>query len=281
MRLLARAKVNWALAVVGDLPGGYHDLDMLMESVSLSDELTIEPAHDLSLTVDGQPAGEDNLVYRAALALQSAGSCTLGAKMALVKRIPARAGLGGGSADCAAALAVLGRLWGLGLSRSDLCAIGLTLGADVPFCLTGGLCRAQGRGERLTSLTPDRPVGLVIAMDGPGLSTGSVFSAFDARPYPFTGDMDLAQSALLTRDLNALEKTARNSLYAPALSLDDAPGLLLADMYASGALFARMTGSGAACFGVFTDPDSACSDLRARHAFCAACHTTPTGWDIL
>ncbi len=281
MKLLCRAKINWALAAVGKLPGGYHELDMLMESVTLADELTLTPADGLSLTVDGVQAGEENLVYRAAEGLRRHAGVSFGARMELVKYIPARAGLGGGSADCAAALAGLNRLWDLNLSHETLCEVGLALGADVPFCLTGGLCRAQGRGERLTRLSPGKTAGLVLVMYGPGLSTGEVFRALDQRPYPFTGDMEAAQTAVIARDMASVEKYARNSLYAPALTLDDAPGRLLADLYACGALTARMSGSGSACFGAFEDPEAAFDALKNRYDFCAWCETAPSGWEII
>ncbi len=255
-----------------------------MQSIALADELTVAESDRMTLTVNGEtpPDARDNLVVRAARALNRYTGLHYRADMALTKRIPARAGLGGGSADCAAALTALSDEWGLGLSGSDdLREIGLSLGADVPFCLTGGLCRAQGRGERLTRLSPGKTAGLVLVMYGPGLSTGEVFRALDQRPYPFTGDMEAAQTAVIARDMASVEKYARNSLYAPALTLDDAPGRLLADLYACGALTARMSGSGSACFGAFEDPEAAFDALKNRYDFCARCETAPSGWEII
>ena len=113
----AHAKINWALSVSGERPDGYHELDMLMQSIELSDELTFERARRLTLEMDGQclPGGDRNLVIRAANALNEAFGKRMGARITLKKRIPARAGLGGGSADCAAALLALNRLWNLRL----------------------------------------------------------------------------------------------------------------------------------------------------------------------
>ena len=124
MRVEAHAKINWALNITGRLPDGYHALDMVMQSIALSDTLDIAPAQTLSLTVDGapDPHAEDNLVMRAARALNAAAGTDRGACMALQKRIPARAGLGGGSADCAAALRTLNALWELGFDDAALSA---------------------------------------------------------------------------------------------------------------------------------------------------------------
>ena len=152
LKIQARAKINWTLDVVGTLPNGYHDLDMLMQSVTLCDQMTMEEAPQLTLYVRAQgrsfvPADGNNLVLKAAAALQAATGCTRGARITLKKYIPVAAGMGGGSSDAAAALVGLNRLWGLGLSPDKLEEIGLTVGADVPFCIRGGLQRAKGVGE--------------------------------------------------------------------------------------------------------------------------------------
>ncbi|MBQ8953288.1 MAG: 4-(cytidine 5'-diphospho)-2-C-methyl-D-erythritol kinase, partial [Clostridia bacterium] len=138
----ANAKINWSLAITGRGSNGYHDLDMLMQSISLHDTLTFEPARRLEFTVDGRGAwDEKNLVCRAASMLQDAYRPGGGVSITLTKRIPAMAGLGGGSADAAATLIALNRLWNLGLTEQALCRWGLFLGADLPFCLTGGFQR--------------------------------------------------------------------------------------------------------------------------------------------
>ena len=134
LSIQARAKINWTLDVVGTLPNGYHDLDMLMQSVTLCDQLTIEDAPECTLSVRMQggyvPADGSNLVLRAARALQEATGETRGARMTLCKYIPVAAGMGGGSSDAAAALKGLNVLWNLGLTDERLEEIGLTIGAD-------------------------------------------------------------------------------------------------------------------------------------------------------
>ena len=152
MHVVARAKINWTLDIVGKREDGYHLMDMLMQPVELADELTLEKTENgLTLTVSGYPrvkAGPDNLALRAAQALQAQTGYRGGASIHLHKRIPVGAGLGGGSADAAGVLAGLNRLWETGLTQQELEALGLRLGADVPFCLRGGLQRAQGVGEK-------------------------------------------------------------------------------------------------------------------------------------
>ena len=196
--LKARAKINWTLDILGRRADGYHQMDMLMQSVRLADTLWLEESDRLTLEDAGQgfrteagdgeacaapvPFDENNLAVRAARALQKAAGIEKGARMRLRKAIPSGAGMGGGSADAAAALIGLNRLWNLHFSTAELERIGLTVGADVPFLVRGGLCRAEGVGEQLTSLTPAPKCWLVLWQPCDGLSTGEIFTAFDAYP---------------------------------------------------------------------------------------------------
>ena len=181
--VLARAKINWSLNILGVRPNGYHELDMLMQQISLSDELAFEPADALSLTVGGAPGDESDLVLKAARALaelaRQRGMKTSGARICLTKRIPSRAGLGGGSADCAETLKALNRLWNLNFPMETLLELGAKLGADVPFCLTGGMARVSGFGERIEPLRNPPHCALVLITPGGGLSTPEVFRAYD------------------------------------------------------------------------------------------------------
>lgn len=153
MHVVARAKINWTLDIVGKREDGYHLMDMLMQPVELADELTLEKTENgLTLTVSGYPrvkAGPDNLALRAAQALQAQTGYRGGASIHLHKRIPVGAGLGGGSADAAGVLAGLNRLWETGLTQQELEALGLRLGADVPFCLRGGCSGRKAWGRNL------------------------------------------------------------------------------------------------------------------------------------
>ncbi len=274
IRALARAKINWTLDITATRENGYHDLDMLMQSISLYDVLTFEEADDVTLMTDGapDPYGEKNLIVRAARILQSETGCTKGAYITLEKNTPAMAGLGGGSADCAAALIALNELWKLGLSKGKLLELGFKLGADVPFCLTGGLARVSGLGEILRPLECRAfPEMLLIMPDG-GLSTGAVFGGYDRteRTMPAV-DTDRAERALLAGDFEELEKCAANALTEPAKCVSAAVGQAIDDLYAHHAVMARMSGSGSAVFAVFADADAAQhaqEALSGKYPFC-------------
>lgn len=271
MKILANAKLNWTLCVLGARPDGYHELDMLMQSVDLCDELEVEGAPGLELKVEGADVGaaQDNLALRAARMIAPEGA---GAKLRLIKRIPARAGLGGGSSDAAAALHALNRLWGLGRSLDELRELGMALGADIPYCLTGGLCRVSGLGERVERLDGAPEVDVVIAMPDAGLSTADVFKL----SAPGRGmDVRAAADALRARDWAWLERNTANDLEAPAQRLSPAIARCRARMRELGAAFARMSGSGSAVFGVFEDgrADAACAALSAEYPACFRART--------
>ena len=269
--LAAYAKINWTLDILGTRPDGYHLMDMLMQTVSLCDLLWMEEAEDLTLeavpggteraarskTNDGlSSAGvrydESNLVYRAALLLREHCGVRRGARIQLEKRIPSGAGMGGGSADCAAALKGLNALWGLGLSRAELLSLGLKLGADVPFLITGGLARVGGIGERIQPLLPAPQVWLVLVQPCEGLSTREVFSAFDRMDASSLRHPDnaAAQDALLRRDLTALAPAMANVLQAVSESARPALAQAVRALEAAGAVRAMMTGSGSVVYGV-------------------------------
>ncbi len=259
----AHAKINWALNITGRRADGYHLLDMLMQAIALHDTLEIEPAEGLSLTVDGAPAGEENLVLRAAMALNRRAGTRHGARLWLTKRIPARAGLGGGSADCATALRALNGLWELGLTDEALLETGLGLGADVPFCLTGGLAVVRGIGEAITPIAQAPEIPLVLVVPGGGLSTGAVFSLWDRGGFADVAlDTDTLAKAVAARRFSDIDRLNANALTAPAVSLLPEIGQLIGHMRALGAATAFMTGSGSAVVGAFEDPEAAAAAAR-------------------
>ena len=254
MTVNAPAKINWSLNILYLRDDGYHELDMLMQSIELCDELIFENARWLTLTVDGHrlPVGNRNLVIRAANALNEYVGQRRGARIQLKKRIPTRAGLGGGSADCAAALLALNRLWELRLPMDVLMRIGRTLGADVPFCLAGGLARVGGIGEQLTPLPCAPSVPLAMVTPGGGLSTPAVFQAWDEGGYPLlSADMGALAAALADGDWPRAQALSCNALEAPAIRLMPEIGRIMETFRNLGARFVRMTGSGSTVFAVF------------------------------
>lgn len=257
----APAKVNLHLHVVGRRVDGYHLLDSLVVFAGVGDRLSVSPASDLSLTVVGPfaaglAAESDNLVLRAARGLADlAGICATGA-LVLEKNLPVASGIGGGSADAAATLRLLSRFWGI---EPRLAGLAHALGADVPVCLFGRPVLMSGIGESLAPAPPLPEVGLVLVNPGVAVSTPAVFQArsggfSEVACFPRDG---WADADSLAADLGR----ARNDLQPAACSLapaiEDALGAL-ASM--PGCLLARMSGSGATCFGLFA------STRHARHA---------------
>lgn len=266
MRIHANAKINWSLDITGQREDGYHLMDMLMQPVSLADTITLAPASELTLTTGGYPrlpANARNLAYRAAEALQQATGCKRGAAIHVEKRIPVGAGMGGGSADAAAVLAGLNRLWGTGLNQAELEKIGLSLGADVPFCLRGGLTRTTGIGESMQALPWARSYDLVVIQPCRGLSTGAVFTAYHEKECQLRPNTDAAQKALAVGDSRLLAESLGNVLQGVSQDMRPPIGDAIATLKQRGAFAALMTGSGSAVFGVFDSEDAARSAARS------------------
>ncbi len=246
----ARAKVNLALHVRRRRNDGYHDLETLFAFTSFGDELRVEPDETLTLAVRGPFAaavGEgDNLVLRAARALAAAAGIEPRAALVLDKHIPVAAGLGGGSADAAAALRLLNCFWRLDWPQARLVEVARPLGADVPACVLGVTAFGTGRGDELAAVD----LGLagkstLLVNPGVAVPTGPVFAGWNRT------------------DRGPLEPTAwcegRNDLTAPAIALQPVIGEVLAMLEASGATFVRMSGSGATCLALYEAVEEAAS----------------------
>lgn len=272
----ANAKINWALDVTGRAANGYHLLDMLMQPISLCDELSAELADDISLAIEGDPIapGPENLVWRAAVAMSEFFGVKKGARITLKKRIPSQAGLGGGSADCAAALRLLRRLWKIDAADEQLCQIGLWLGADVPFCVINRFSRVQGVGEVVMPLPGAREIPLVIVKPAAGVPTPVAFRILDETfQQKQQRDLDTALNALSNGDWEKFRQFAGNDLLAPALQIVPEIGSCIDLLKEHGALYADMSGSGSAVFGVFADRAQAEHAARAIGPGAYAAHT--------
>ncbi|MBE5765956.1 MAG: 4-(cytidine 5'-diphospho)-2-C-methyl-D-erythritol kinase [Clostridiales bacterium] len=263
----AHAKINWSLDITALRDDGYHELNMLMQRITLADELLFESARWLTLNVDGKivPTGGRNLVIRAANALNDYMGERKGAKIRLKKQIPVRAGLGGGSADCAATLLALNKLWGYNLPESKLLEIGATLGADVPYLLKGGLMHVYGIGEKMEPVTGAPVLPLVLYRTGDGLSTASVFGEYD-RENTRKDAIDIigVAKALAARDLREYDRLSGNVLEEPAIRMMPEVANAMNKLRSLGAAAVRMSGSGSCVFGVFESDQAA---QRAHAAF--------------
>lgn len=255
IRAKAQAKINWSLDILSTREDGYHEMDMLMQRIELCDEITFTSARYLSLLINGRSVSvsSKNLVLKAANALCGVIGRNMGARIELEKRIPVRAGLGGGSADCAVALMALNRLWHLNLSANELVKIGASLGADVPFCMEGRFARVQGIGDRMENLPGAPRIPLVLLMPEEGLSTTGVFEAYDGLPdrAPLGVDTLRLAEMLRVRDFAACRELAGNSLERPAIAMLPEVRELIDLLYVNGAQYAHMTGSGSCVYGAF------------------------------
>ncbi len=257
----APAKVNLFLHVTGRRNDGYHLLDSLAVFGPEADRLEAAPDPSLSLAVDGPfgaaLAGEpDNLVLRAARALAEAAGVAPGAALRLSKRLPVASGIGGGSADAAAALRLLDRLWGLGFGADRLRGLAAALGADVPVCVLSRPARMGGVGGDLSPAPVLPACGLLLANPGAALATPAVFRARTGAAFsaPAVLPGRWADAAAMARDLHGLG----NDLEAPAIALCPPVGEVLAALRTlPSCLLARMSGSGATCFGLFADAAAA------------------------
>ena len=261
--VLAPAKLNLALDVVGLLPNGYHDLDMVMQTITLYERLTLRRAEEVRLHLPGSwvPVNEKNTAVKAARAFFRYTGLAGGVEMEIEKHIPVRAGMAGGSADAAGVLVGLNALYEARLSTSELCALGAGIGADVPFALMGGTCRVQGVGDFLKALPPCPPCWFVVAMPSVGVSTPEAFARYDQMGSPVHPDLAAQEAAIRAGDLAAVCAASGNAL-EHCSGAKETP-LIRAILDEQGALASLMTGSGAAVFGVF---DSEAKAQAARAA---------------
>lgn len=269
VRVFAPAKINLFLHVGAKRADGYHALESLVVFAKLGDELEFEPADEISLAVEGRfgealSSDPDNLVLKAARALAADAKLHKGARITLIKNLPIASGIGGGSADAAATLRGLARLWDLQIAPERFHRIGEGLGSDVPVCIASMPAWMEGRGEKLTKLDGIPEVAILLVNPGVAVPTGKVFAALKDRRgvgLPLPPEMRTA------RDLAAYLKTTANDLEAPACEIAPIVGELLDTLSAQrGALLSRMSGSGATCFALFESDEFAIAAARALNA---------------
>jgi 4-diphosphocytidyl-2-C-methyl-D-erythritol kinase len=272
LQILAPAKINLYLHVIGRRGDGYHRLDSLVAFADLGDRLTASASDRLALTVAGPAAaaleglGDDNLVLQAArlLAADPAAGGTTGAALHLDKCLPSASGIGGGSSDAAAALRLLVRLWRVPVGAAELIALAARLGADVPACLAARPVWVGGVGEAIEPAADLPPTGIVLANPRRGLATPAVFGA---RRGPFSAPGRFAPMPTDAAALAAALAARRNDLTAAALSLvPEIADVLRRLGELPGALIARMSGSGATCFALFADRNAALAAAGALQA---------------
>lgn len=276
----AYAKLNLSLDVVSRRDDGYHDLEMVMQSVSLFDTVAVraEDGDEINVVSNARhiPNDERNIAVKAARAFLSAVGIKRKINITIEKRIPSSAGLAGGSADGAAALMILDRLLETNLPEKELSGIGLSVGADIPFCLVGGTALARGRGEILTPLDAMPDCRIVIAKPRRGMSTGRVFEKVDNSEIfkrPNTGAL---LEAIGGYDLEGTAKNVYN-VFEPIVA-EEIPEIydIKKTMLDGGAMCASMTGSGSAVFGIFRGaPEAAEAAKKLSGKYDAVFSTEP------
>lgn len=282
------AKINLALDVTGQRDDGYHTLKMVMQTISVYDNITISAVtgtsnnNPVNLIMNKElpdkiPASQ-NLVYKAAMLMREKFNIKTGFNIHLDKSIPVAAGLAGGSSDCAATIEGINKLCGLGLTDEELCQIGVTLGADVPFCIKKGTMLCEGTGEILTPLSPLPRIWLVLVKPCIFVSTAYVYTHLDLSGLKFHPDIDGMVNAINTDNIKGIASCLSNVL--ETVTIKEYPvineiKIFLTDNGAAGSL---MSGSGPTVFGIFEDKETANTAYKKasekyNNADIILCHT--------
>lgn len=257
MELKALGKINLGLDVLGKRPDGYHDVRMVMQTIYLYDQITItkrkEPGIGLSTNLFYLPVNENNLAYRAAKLLMDEFEIRSGVDIFLEKHIPVAAGMAGGSSNAAAVLYGINRMFGLGLSMEELMKRGVSLGADVPYCIMRGTVLAEGIGEILTPLPPMPRCQIVVAKPPVSVSTKMVYEKIDSRRIVEHPDIDGIIEGLKEGDVTKIASRMGNVL--EQVTVEEYPVIdkIKKLMNEGGAKGAMMSGSGPTVFGIFTE----------------------------
>jgi len=262
LTLSAFAKINFSLRILGRRPDGFHEILTVLQTISLHDTLKItamDGSH-LVLSCDDRsvPAGAENIVIRAARALQQQCAPDKGAYIRLEKRIPSAAGLGGGSSDAAATLLALANLWNVRIAAEELSGIAGTLGADVPFFFHGGTALATGVGKDIDQLPdPPRETFLLVVKPNASISTANAYSSLKARSLTSAEAKTILSSSQRDEFFDNFDSDAlQNDFEAVVLSLEPEIGRAKAALLKAGARVAMLAGSGSAVFGVFDSGDA-------------------------
>lgn len=260
IRLKARAKINLGLDVLRKREDGYHDVRMVMQTIGIYDRLIITRIPEEDIRIKSNlfflPVNENNLIYKAAKLLKDSFGFAGGVEIDLNKFIPVSAGLAGGSTDAASTLFGLNRLFDLGLSTKELMELGVSIGADVPYCVMRGTALAEGIGEKLTALPPLPRCWILIAKPPINVSTKLVYESLDMNGVDRHPDIDGLIDAIKRQDINGVCSLMGNVLENVTVPLYPVIESIKNDMMDNGAINAMMSGSGPTVFGIFPDEET-------------------------
>jgi 4-diphosphocytidyl-2-C-methyl-D-erythritol kinase len=255
VELEAKAKINLTLDVLYKRPDGYHQVEMVMQEISLKDHLVVSllPGKDIRIVSNSKaiPGGEANLAFKAAKLLMDEFDLDAGVEIKIFKEIPVAAGLAGGSADAAAVLKGMNELFDLGLSTEELMRFGEKLGADVPFCVMGGTALACGKGEELTRLPPVPPASLVLIKPPYSVSTREVYNRLKINSIRKRPDTRAVIESIKKGDLEGISRGLCNVLEEVTFAKHPELEKFKEMLKARGAFGSVMSGSGPAVYGIF------------------------------
>ncbi len=260
LKIRGRAKVNLSLDVLRRREDGYHEVRMIMQQVDLYDEITLREMEDgikLECNCGFIPVDEGNIAYRAAKLIKETYHIKKGIYIYIDKNIPVAAGLAGGSTNAAAVLLGLNRLWNLGARKEELMALGLKLGADVPFCILGGAALAEGIGEKLTAIQGLENTWVVLCKPNIGVSTADVYKGLDINNIQQHPDTERIMDALCRKDIQAVAGNLRNVLEQVTEQMHPIVRDIKRRMLEYNALGSIMSGSGPTVFGLYKDYNKA------------------------
>lgn len=267
IRLKARAKINLGLDVLGKRENGYHDVRMVMQTVGIYDRIIMtkipEDEIRIKTNVGFLPVNENNLIYKAIKLIKDEFGIKEGIEVDLNKFIPVAAGMAGGSSDAACALFGMNKLFNLGIKTSELMEFGVSIGADVPYCIMRGTALAEGIGEKLTKLA-DMPFCYILVAKPPiNVSTKMVYESLDMSEVVKHPDIDGIIDAINKKDARLVAERMGNVLEDVTVPLYPIIDVIKKDMIEHGALNAMMSGSGPTVFGIFEDEET----MRACQSF--------------
>lgn len=261
LTLKAPAKINLGLDVLGRRDNGYHDVRMVMQSIGLYDDVTIEKVEEpgicLEINLDFLPTDERNIAYKAAKLLMDEFAISTGVKIKLEKHIPVAAGMAGGSTNAAAVLEGMNTLFSLGLTQKELMERGVKLGADVPYCIMKGTALAEGIGEILSPLPPLPECHILIAKPDISVSTKEVYEELDSKEIPEHPEIDGILEGLKEANLEKIVSAMGNVLERVTVQKYPVIDEIKQVMKKAGAMNAMMSGSGPTVFGIFKDRETA------------------------
>ncbi len=262
MEIKAYGKINLSLDVTGVLENGYHSVAMIMQSVELCDKVFIEKnaTQEITVTTDNPkiPNGKDNLAYKAAELMVNTCNLPYGFDIKIEKNIPLSGGMAGGSTNAAAVMRGINELCDLNKSDEELMKLGVTLGADIPFCVQQRSAFAQGIGEKLTPITGlSKDTYILLVNPNIEISTKQIYNLIDTKKCYNTVDNETLIKALENRDLDTASKNMKNVMQTVTAELCPEINMIIDVLNKNGAKAALMSGSGATCFGVFNDRKTA------------------------